>query len=182
MMIRIRTNVGILRVHVTKEQPNLQDLKRALSDKHEIPLDGIVLRKDQSILADESILLETLGVGNGDILDLVGKIEKEINQKSFVDERGVFVKAGAVVNKIIPADDDVPTPATSVPPSNDGVNSVNSLDAAAQVSVEGAPKESTTTNQNLSNDFEEVRPADKVKKMRIDRFDDEDDDDEDAEV
>lgn len=103
IIVRIRSSAGILKVTVNSDC-KIADLKEALFTLHKIPSNDQIFASDvneDEKYSDGTVSLTSLGITNGTIVRLLGRVEKEVVAKSFISENGEVIKQGTVVLKLI---------------------------------------------------------------------------------
>lgn len=97
MIIRVRSSVGTKRVNVPPNVKTLKQLKEAIAQEFKMEYDTIHLSTTMNgeiLLGPDDADITTLNINNGDMLYLVGRIEKEVVEKSYIGDGGVIVEAG----------------------------------------------------------------------------------------
>lgn len=102
MIIRVRSSLGIWKLNVAEEDPTVLTIKKEIERQQQIPVDQQVLVFRDDVLEDNKHVT-SLHLSRDDILELDGRIEREIISKAYIDDDGVLVPAGSKRVKVIPS-------------------------------------------------------------------------------
>jgi hypothetical protein len=104
MILRIRTNVGVSRIEID-EGATLSELKEKIvaSLNMQAPSTAIVLALDlrgTNALADGVLTLRECNIRHGTEIFVLGRFEKRVVEKSYVDPDGAVVQAGTSLHMV----------------------------------------------------------------------------------
>lgn len=105
MLIRLRTNLGGCRLEIKKDPANwtVAQLKKLVIDSLSITDRAVQLSFDlegSCIIGPDSQSLESLSITHGREIFLVGRYQKTVVEKSYVDTDGNVVSAGINLSRI----------------------------------------------------------------------------------
>jgi hypothetical protein len=109
MLIRVRSSLGIWKLQIASADPTVLEIKQEIEKQQHVPFDEQII-VFKGTVPDDSSSISALNLGRDDMLELDGRIEKETIAKSFIDDKGVLVQAGAKVVTVAPSGNYSKTP------------------------------------------------------------------------
>lgn len=174
-IIRIRSSAGTFKVMIETIDITLQDFKAIVSKQLSIPLESLTLSKDMAgneIYADNLSKLVDLNIKNGDIVFVVGRLEREIVTKSYVSEDGNVVNAGKEVFKVQASYTTLDAPTIGQREekqiSNKPIEESTKQQAKAEIVHPPVEQDDEQFHDFLEyEEHEDIRPADQPRTMRL---------------
>lgn len=173
VLIRVRTNIGLLRAQISVANPTVFDLKCALQAQcNMIPPHQQIILKGDIILSDDSTL-DSLHIARDEIFSLGVRIEKVVCDKSIIQDDGTLLLAGTTILRLLPNHSEptnatISVPSTSLPPALavDEPNSLPSL-LLAEDCPPPPPTNTHLQSSTVDDDSPYIRPVIPTKVMRL---------------